>query len=124
MRSSSNVMQAPQLHARVQVPKVTLLDVYVLPTSILEVQPAGSQVHIRALDTVIEGSYHVEAFNCNDRFELGLHVHLQQEADSMCVFLWTQQPAHYPVPAHNLHCACSACIVLVRTACVNVCRHA
>jgi hypothetical protein len=66
-----------------QVPTVRFMDLYVYPTSTLEIAHKEHQVHIRALGTSIEGSHHIESLNCNERFMLNLSVNLRAE-DDMC----------------------------------------
>lgn len=71
---------------REQVPMVSLLDMWVLPTTEIElVRLSPASATIRALDTTIEGSSHVEALDLNNRFELDLDVHLEQDADRCVV---------------------------------------
>jgi hypothetical protein len=68
----------------VQVPKVTFFDVWVLPTSEIEVTtPQPYNAAIRALDTTIEGSHHVQELDCQNRLDLNLDVRLQGKQD-MC----------------------------------------
>lgn len=74
-----------------QVPTVRFMDLYVYPTSTLEIRHKDHKVHIRALDTSIEGSHHIESLNCNERFILNLSVNLGAE-DDMCVLLKAAAP--------------------------------
>jgi hypothetical protein len=66
------------------VPQITFMDLYVLPTSTLEILHENHEAHIRAIDTTIAGSHHVESLDCDNRFTLDLHVLLKKTEDDMC----------------------------------------
>lgn len=98
---SSTVTPAKR-SARPQVPKVTFLDLYVYPTSTLEVQQRGGSTHIVAVDTSIDGSHHVKSLNCNDRFALGLDVDLRS-VDDMCATTSSRVPVGRRCRMSGLH---------------------
>lgn len=68
------------------VPKVTFMDLWVLPSTELAVMHGHCMLEIRATNTTVTGSHHVANLRCNDRFELALRVRLLQE-DDRCAHL-------------------------------------
>lgn len=69
-----------------QVPKVTFMDLYVFPTSTLEVsytESVGAVIH--APETEIHGSHHVESLNCNDRCLLPTLSRMDRE-NALCMY--------------------------------------
>eukprot|EP00892_Ulva_mutabilis_P000296 jgi/Ulvmu1/10267/UM060_0069.1 len=82
-----------------QVPKVTFMDLFIYPTSTLEVEcTEGTGVVINALGTEIRGSHHVENLNCNDRFEMKLKVVLKPDDDLMDAKATFQLDVDVPFP--------------------------
>lgn len=66
-----------------QVPRISFMDVFIFPTTTVEMLHSEHEAHIQALETTIEGSHHIQSLDCNNRFSLDLHVHLKGDED-MC----------------------------------------
>ena len=56
------------------------MDMYIFPTTTLHIGHSQHEAHIRALDTTMEGSHHIQSLDC---INLDLDVDLKKEED-MC----------------------------------------
>lgn len=81
-----------------EVPRVTLMDLYIYPTSRLSVEFGNNRVSFEARETSLHGSHHIESLQLNDRFDLDLHVDISIQDDILSCQADFQLTVDIPFP--------------------------